>query len=368
MDHLRSIPIASPYPWSDSVEIGKDADENECDSKINHFSSERIVRGGFWYIQSQLLKKDSNLSDSTKRILLRYLRELKVELLPFRSGTANEGLTPSPVTTVLDNTMVEETVLHLAVNGQISLFGSILAVIDEHPDSSVSSKHIIRECALTVNPSRTPGLLDAREMVLAALHFLSQSFHDDNFLVSLPLIRPISITGDLERRSYEKVSQWTLPNIIEGVAALEDHFYGCEIDFTWLSRGKFVPQTMNSAPVEFLLRGILPEYLQKQKVYVDSKSKTDSKNKPKSKTNVIARKKSVQSTSVKSVRKSSSELSESQMNKAILERTDANRTDAETRTESYTKDHGYSTSADEDSSKNDSVNDDNEDIEEYFQD
>ena len=188
----------------------------------------------------------------------------------------------SPVTTVIDSTMSDETVLHLAAHGQISFLGSILAVIDQYTlGCSVSSKHIIKECALTVNPSRTPGLLDAREMVLAALHFLSQTYQqpprtngddEDNddtaSMISLPLIRPLSITGDLERRSYEKAgTAWKLDDtMLTKVATLEEHFYSSETDYRWISRDKFLPVALLAAPDldDFYLKGTLPRQLQLQ--------------------------------------------------------------------------------------------------------
>jgi len=262
MDSLPSLPMATPYIWPDG-EHDDDDEEEVCEPPAASTASRSP---GFAFLQAQMLKSDG-MSDAAKRTLMKMLQEQNVELRgPAKTAKA---ATSSPVTTVIDSTMDDETVLHLAANGQISFLGSILAIIDKHPLNSVSSKHIIKEVALTVNPSRTPGLLDAREMVLAALHFLSQTFtpssDEDEDIVALPLIRPLSITGDLERRSYEKIVPWELDEIIQGVAALEERFYSSEADYPWLSREKFLPPSLRSAPDldGFLLKGTLPEQLQK---------------------------------------------------------------------------------------------------------
>lgn len=260
MDSLPSLPMATPYLWPDG--------EHEDEGQVFEAPTSSAARSpGFAYLQAQMLKSDG-MSDAAKHTLMKLLQEQNVEL----KGPAKiaKAATSSPATTVIDSTMDDETVLHLAANGQISFLGSILTVIDKHPVASVSSKHIIKEVALTVNPSKTPGLLDAREMVLAALHFLSQTFSPssdgDEEIVALPLIRPLSITGDLERRSYEKVAPWELDDIIQGVAALEERFYSSEADYQWLSREKFLPPSLRSGPDmdEFLLKGTVPEHLQKQ--------------------------------------------------------------------------------------------------------
>jgi len=315
MNSLPSIPLATPYPWPEEEEEddGGSTSEQDAPTPPPHTTvaatSSTPVAPGWAHLETQLLRKskqqnhdnnnnsDGLMSDAAKRTLMRLLREQKVQLHGHTNNTGgsersssamrtdqhhpiNNHKPKSPVTTVIDSTMSDETVLHLAAHGQISFLGSILAVIDRYSlGCSVSSKHIIKECALTVNPSRTPGLLDAREMVLAALHFLSQTYQpsgvdgdDDNdsdaAMISLPLIRPLSITGDLERRSYEKAgAAWHLDDrMLTQVAALEEHFYASETDYRWISRDKFLPVALLAAPDldDFYLKGTLPRQLQLQ--------------------------------------------------------------------------------------------------------
>jgi hypothetical protein len=72
--------------------------------------------------------------------------------------------------------------ISLAQDGHTSVLLHILKTVDELYNqqedagmvvSDVTAKAIIETCALSVDPETTPGALDAKEMVLAALQFLS---------------------------------------------------------------------------------------------------------------------------------------------------------------------------------------------------
>ena len=107
--------------------------------------------------------------------------------LPSRGTDGAEGEVKSAVD--------DSEVLRQAREGKLSLFLSLLKVIDqqhrEHlsgegnetadndsckKDAAVSNRQLLRSCALTVQPGLVPGALDAKEVVMAALHFLSSSW------------------------------------------------------------------------------------------------------------------------------------------------------------------------------------------------
>lgn len=262
---MSFLPLATPYHWPDD-------DDDFIPSQL-HSSSETTYGSGFSYLQSQLLASD--MSGPAKRILVDILKDGKVELKGTPPPKKRYGKKVSSLcTTVLDSSsMNDSTVLRLAGEGQISFLGSLLTVIERGGHAPVTSKYLVQTCALTVNPAKTPGKLDAREMVLAALHFLTQEcdssvatvtvVEDDGSILYpetiMPLIRPLSITGDLERRSYEKSYVWSLADIMPQVTALEEHFYEGGHEYRWLPREKFLPATQDvEARRQFLLKGHMP--------------------------------------------------------------------------------------------------------------
>jgi hypothetical protein len=97
-------------------------------------------------------------------------------------------------------------------------------------------------------------------------------------LPTLPLIRPIAILGDLERRNYEKVGDWNLMDILPSIFALEEHFYHCYSDYRFLPRETFLPITddMNADEMRRLLwKGEVPNRIVKtEKRTYNKKPKT----------------------------------------------------------------------------------------------
>lgn len=258
---MSSIPLATPYPWPDE-------DDFAPSTRVEEEGFSASSGSGFGYLQSQLLSS-SEMSGRAKRILVDLLDEENVKLKGSPPKIKKRKQKKKLVTTVLDSSMSELTILDLAAAGEISLLGSLLSVIEDANGVAVASKTLLQTCALAVNPAKTPGLLDAREMIMAALHLLSQEYYHDSSSYSveddsdspddfpvLPLIRPLSITGDLERRSYEKCYDWMLADILPQVAALEEGFYNAGNDYKWLPREKFLPAIKDAdTQRQLLLRG-----------------------------------------------------------------------------------------------------------------
>jgi hypothetical protein len=219
---------------------------------------------GFMYLHSRLHSNDA--SEQAKRIIVDLLSEVHVDLSRFgRQSLKTRAWDEVSAfsTAVLGSKMSDATALQLVSRGEISLFCTVLSVIENASTSGVSAKHVLQTCVLAVSPSLAPGLMDAREIILAVLHFLSQSWSPSDLDRRahgldglLPLLRPLSNASDLERRSYEKSYDWILSDIAERVSSLEWCFFSCGENLKWLPREKFLPVMQDAkAQYEIMLRG-----------------------------------------------------------------------------------------------------------------
>lgn len=274
MANLPSPGVADPYLWPEEEE----SMVRQC-SVLN----ERLLccidpsgiqrRSGSAHLHKSL--SSSKMSNRAKEIMEELLQDNKEERDNGGVSLPVDEKTTHLCTTVLDSkSMNEATILNLASTGQISLFGSLLSVIDTASTNNatpVTSKYLLQKCAWTVRPSATPGFLDAREMVLAVLLFLSQTDyqptahiedgtiddHDKHSVaqpVVLPLIRPSNNVCDLERRTYEKSYEWKLDDILSRISVLEWNFLnGDHSPYKWLPRERFLPLTPNDKTKRLLL-------------------------------------------------------------------------------------------------------------------
>ena len=95
----------------------------------------------------------------------------------------------------------DEEVLRLALHNKIALLPSILKVFVDNPASPHTARSIVRSCLLLVNPGSVLAAMDAKEVILAALQFLSSA---------LSLLIVTTQNDDLEKRSYQKSGPWSL--------------------------------------------------------------------------------------------------------------------------------------------------------------
>lgn len=225
----------------------------------NRYRNAQPFRGaGFRYLQQQLLRDEWN--HSQKEVLKTMLSHHEIDL-EINNNTSNDGddewVNPPLRKKVkslktIDSNMSDETILQFAkqVPSPMSLLASILKVLDDD-GGNVSARAFLKTCALTVRPGWVPAIMDAKEMVLAALQFLSETTE---------WIRPIQQDqSDLEKRSYEKMGSWKFSDILPQIVELEEIFYEGTTDLTWLPRTRFVPPIQN--PVEedlLLLKGNAP--------------------------------------------------------------------------------------------------------------
>lgn len=278
---------------------------------------------GFQYIQQQLLRTEAAasessivgesdhgntvkgqaddrgdcLSETAKHLMIHLLKEENIRLSDYPNGILSKSRrrrTESCSMKIIDPTsMLDETILDLAYKNEISLFGSILFILDQYLTngdptvtltnsniSSVPTKYILQKCVYAVPPHQTPGLMSALDMVLMALHFMCQEYspstmatrrdvkdkEDASAELRFPLLCATSTRGDLERRSYAKSYDWNIDAILPHVFAVEQAFYNAILDdcipadaersdvapkcYHWLPREKFCP----TIPIDDTLR------------------------------------------------------------------------------------------------------------------
>jgi len=151
----------------------------------------------------------------------------------------------------VDPSMSDETVLQAArqIPSEMSLLGSLLRVLDDSDDGTVSARAFLKTCALTVRPGLVPSHMDAKEMVLAALHFLCQchSVKSNAKRTGTPYMCLVQVHGDLEKCVYAKQGDWSWSDdaIKRHVMELEDVFYSSGADLKWIPRMRFCPQQIS---------------------------------------------------------------------------------------------------------------------------
>jgi hypothetical protein len=267
------LPYATPYPWDN-----EDMEEHQ-NTANKSLRKRKFVGSGFAALYKQTYGPESVATDTTKLILANLLRQHSVKF----DGVEEDFETEAddlygnrlviPLKEAVQNDMGDDEILELARDGKLSLFASLLKVIEES-NSEVTTKQLTRTCCLTPNPGDVPGSIDAKEMVLCALHFLSSSLEaSSDQLVSLPLIRPIQQVGDLEKRSYAKKGDWKLSDILDNILQLEQAFMSSATSWKWLARGKFCPRLSLQDEKTFVLKGSIPASATGKKAKAESTRK-----------------------------------------------------------------------------------------------
>lgn len=290
------IPNATPYPWAPSERL-LSLQPHKLITSSKRKSADTYTSTGFSYLQHELLlnKSPSQISETAKSLLSNLLDEHNVKLNQDLNDSSLKQHAPpakkQKMLVAVTEDMSDETVLKMAAAGELSFFGSLLATMEHGgdgtdrgtdvnaPDSanSTSTRTLIKTCSLAVPPAAAPATMDCKEMVMAALHFLSSVPTADadtdlpgsakhNLLRLLPLILPQQMTPDLEKRSYQKVGDWKLGGDSEAeiqfqsqVAALEHVFlYGSNSNnYAWLNRERFCPRLATGEDL-LLLKGNPP--------------------------------------------------------------------------------------------------------------
>jgi hypothetical protein len=221
--------------------------------------------------------------------------------LGFLSAGTEPAEKPLPRQTVLDlsapstDSLNHDQILARALSHDLSLIGSILRVVEEEQKSiqaneldqliPVKTQTILRMCVLAVPPAYVPAHMDGKEMVMAALLFLSSSIDIEAKVTAasglgkdiskeevadvaavpfsfLPLLQPqpqpgASIGVDLDKLAYLKAHTWSFSDLVaRGVVdQLEQVFVrglpaptrstdsgDSTVSLKWLGRGHFLPR------------------------------------------------------------------------------------------------------------------------------
>lgn len=273
--HLMNEEIlyATPYAWDNpSLE--------EAHRQANRSLSKRpFVGSGFLALRETAFGSNGSNNNGTPQAepmdglsqdLLRYLLQQHGVEIP----ADNDDSKQVPVNTKYGSTVstpiegnkipvspgtAATKVLEEARTGKFSLFLSILKIIEECQTGPVPTKTLIKQCCMSLRPAEVPASLDAKEMVLAALHFLSSKFTaNSEELQSLPLIRPVQALGDLEKRNWIRVGDWGVDDIRDKVLRLEKVFVSSPSSWRWLKRETISPRLSKKDEDAFFLKGTVP--------------------------------------------------------------------------------------------------------------
>jgi len=237
-----SIATAAAYPWAPN------------EQQIAAPLTRKRKASGIAVLHQAL--NDSRTSDRAKEILMDLLggdfTEDTTNETRFLATTAlTKQSTRAPVTINPNAPMSDEQIIGMAQEGQLSLLGSVVRVIGESTKTPVSTKQVLKTCILAVPPGDIPGDMDAKDMVIAALLFLSSTQTSDYW--NLPLIRPTQEEDvDLEQRTYELVESPTASQL----QWLDTAFLSSTDEF--LAREKFCPRLAPNEEDPLLRKGIIP--------------------------------------------------------------------------------------------------------------
>jgi hypothetical protein len=258
------IPFAQSFPWrSASMQKSQIAATRSLRKGI-------FVGSGLAVLQQESLGRKSKMGKLAKSILRSLVHRHGIEL---RTGGSEHEIesdasrmpgagfsrcrscllqTPKPGST-------DDEVLGHANEGKYSLFSSLLQEIEAEP-GPVPTKQILRKFCLILRPGDVPGMMDCKDTILAALHFLSSHYAtQSNKLLRLPLIRPSQPYGDLEKRNFEKVGEWKLAHIEEKLWEMEDIFFSSPSPWKWLTRKTYCPRGLSKQEeTSFFSKGAIP--------------------------------------------------------------------------------------------------------------
>jgi hypothetical protein len=126
---------------------------------------------------------------------------------------------------------------------------------------ALSAMQVVKQCGLAVDPLHSPGRMDARDVVLAALYFLCET----SYLKRTGAVTTINTTttttaatsstattstaADLLKQSYEKAYDWQWAEVQDdAMGELEEAFYRDDPGhYDYLSRKRFLPASFDNA-------------------------------------------------------------------------------------------------------------------------
>jgi hypothetical protein len=244
----------APLEVKRNIEKGLDVTEDltESDAAADEGEAIRVESRKVTVVDSKLMVKELKEQRARKEELQNKENKLDEILARFQKASSER--------------IVDERVSQRAAARELSFFESLLATIENGGDGTdasdlgTSTSTFIKNCSLAVPPASAHAAMDCKEIVMAALYFLSSApsppnadesdTHADasthttgstNLLWLLPLIRPQQMTWDLEKIAYHKAGDWKLVEIESQVAALEQVFCTVAKSMHGLAGSAFVP-------------------------------------------------------------------------------------------------------------------------------
>jgi hypothetical protein len=249
------IPYAQPYAW-DSPSI-----EESQQAAIRSLRKRKFVGSGI-----AVLRKDSkSMGKVAQNILSNLFHQHGIEVPDAEDSRSDANRFLRQLIRDADGAIPkegssDEEILRNAGEGKYSLFLSLVKAVDT-ANYPVPTMLLVKTNCLVLSPRSVPGNCDSRDMILAALHFLSSKHPtQSDELLQLPVIRPIQAYGDLEKRNFEKAGNWKFDEIKEKLLKMEEIFLNSPSNWKWLKRETFCPRLPSKEEENtFFLTGSVPD-------------------------------------------------------------------------------------------------------------
>ena len=253
------IPYAQPFPWT----------EESQGNVTRSLRKRKFVGSGLARLRKESLGVESKMGNVAKNILMNLFHQHGIELdgemesdgskfkgigLSERVVRLSSHSSETEIEKSSQNNIVDQSKL-----GENSIFIGLLDAITKSSTGRVSTRLILSKVCLLLQPGSLPGIMDAKDIVLAALHFLSS--HDEtksDQILRLPLIRPLQPYGDLEKRNFEKVGDWKLENIKGKLLRMEEVFLSSPSSWKWQKRESLSVRLSQSDEESFFMKGTVP--------------------------------------------------------------------------------------------------------------
>mmetsp|Transcript_117965 Transcript_117965/g.341013 ORF Transcript_117965/g.341013 Transcript_117965/m.341013 type:complete len:315 (+) Transcript_117965:113-1057(+) len=258
-----NIPHATPYPWDDTLM------EEEQRLSNSRLRKRPFVGSGFVALQKSSFGPNSTLSSASQSLMRGLLLKHDVKLdeeacesspadkvFGSMSGASDSGSTKREAKDGMEDAEIQQ----LAKEGKLSLFLTILGIINDNSPGPVATKELFKTCCLAIRPGDVPGSMDAKEMVMAALLFMSRDCDIYSVdLEPLPIIRPAQELADLERRTFLKFGDWSFDDEFkQKILRLEQIFVSSPASWRWLKREFLSPRLTEKEEGAFFLKGAIP--------------------------------------------------------------------------------------------------------------
>lgn len=250
MSDPNPIPYAQPFPWP--------AEESQGD-RTRSLRKRKFVGSGLALLRKEYLRSES-MGNVAKNIMMNLFHQHGIELDGEMESDENKfkGIGLSEIAPHRLQTQSGKTGLGNE-SGNKSIFFALLKAVDESGTGVTSTRQILGRVCPLLQPGSLPGIMDSKDMVLAALHFLSSNDETkSDHVLRLPLIRPVQAYGDLEKRNFKKVGDWRLEDIKGKLSRMEEVFLSSPSSWKWQKRESLSLRLPQADEESFFMKGTIP--------------------------------------------------------------------------------------------------------------